>query len=272
MNIIDIIILAIVEGLTEFLPVSSTGHLIITQHLLGIPTDDVIKLLVVNIQFGAILAVVWLYFKKFIRSFGFYITLFIAFLPAAVIGFLIADSLDRLLESVWVVAASLIVGGVVMLFMDRWFKGNERTGMQKDKEQPISTKMALIIGLWQCVAMIPGTSRSMVTIFGGLSQKLTRKNATEFSFFLAVPTISAAAGYKLLKYLLDTTTNVAATENLWLYIFIGNLVSFIVAILAIKLFLSILQRYGFLFFGWYRIILGTTIIALMLFGVNLSIL
>ncbi len=267
MDIIELIILAVVEGLTEFLPISSTGHLIITQHFLNIENSDFIKVFLVNIQFGAILAVVWLYFKKFIRTFGFYITLFVAFLPAAVIGLLLNDYIDQLLENVWVVACSLLIGGVFMLFIDRWFAKNERKGLQKDKEQPISFKMALWIGLWQCLAMVPGVSRSMATIVGGLSQKLTRKNATEFSFFLAVPTIAAAAGYKLLKQY----TAVTAVDNALLYLLLGNIISFVVAILAIKLFISILQRYGFRFFGWYRICLGSLMLVLLFAGTKLAL-
>lgn len=175
MSLFETIIIAIVEGLTEFLPVSSTGHMIIAQALLGVESTEFVKAFTVNIQFGAILSVIVLYWKRFFQSWDFYYKLLIAFLPAAIIGLLFIDYIDALLESVWVVAIMLVLGGVFMLFVDKWFK-------QTTVNQEIGWKRALKIGFWQCIAMIPGVSRSMATIVGGMTTKLTRKNAAEFSF------------------------------------------------------------------------------------------
>ena len=192
MNTIQAIIISIVEGLTEFLPVSSTGHMIITQGILGIKSDEFIKLFTVCIQFGAILSVLVMYWKRFFQTWEFYWKLLVAFIPAAIIGFLAGDLIDSFLENVWVVSIMLVVGGVFMLFVDKWFNNPA-------KDQTITYKKSFMIGLAQCVAMIPGVSRSMATIVGGMTQKLSRKTAAEFSFFLAVPTMAAASGYKLLK-------------------------------------------------------------------------
>ncbi|MCB9017438.1 MAG: undecaprenyl-diphosphate phosphatase [Prevotellaceae bacterium] len=281
MNIIETIIISIVEGLTEFLPVSSTGHMIITQGLLGVKSTDFVKAFTVIIQFGAILSVVCLYWKRFFRTnkdplpegssnvqkllhkFDFYWKLFVAFIPAAVIGFLMSDFIDVMLESVTIVAVMLIIGGVFMLFCDKIFnKGDEKT--------VVTEKKALFIGLFQCIAMIPGVSRSMATIVGGMSQKLTRKDAAEFSFFLAVPTMLAATAYKLLKLILEPNGVELIKDNLSVLL-IGNLVAFVVALLAIKFFISFVTKYGFKAFGWYRIIAGGAILLLMMAGYNLEV-
>lgn len=279
MTTFEAIIIAIVEGLTEFLPVSSTGHMIITQNVLGVESTEFVKAFTFIIQFGAILSVVCLYWKRFFRlnhtpapegasslkrflhRYDFYWKLFVAFIPAAVLGFLFSDMIDAMLESVMVVAIMLVVGGVFMLFCDKLFnKGSEDT--------PMTEKRAFIIGLFQCISMIPGVSRSMATIVGGMAQKLTRKDAAEFSFFLAVPTMFAAMGYKMAKLFMDGGLDIIV-NNLSALI-VGNVVAFIVALLAIKFFISFVTRYGFKAFGWYRIIVGGVIIVLLLTGHNLQ--
>ncbi len=281
MSIFESIIIAIVEGLTEFLPVSSTGHMIITQGLLGVESDAFVKAFTVIIQFGAILSVVVLYWKRFFRlntepapegagalkrlthKFDFYWKLLVAFIPAAVIGLLFSDKIDEMLESVTVVAVMLVVGGVFMLFCDKIFNhGSDDT--------KLTERRALYIGLFQCIAMIPGVSRSMATIVGGMAQKLTRKAAAEFSFFLAVPTMCAASGYKMLKLLLSDEGLQLLTDNLGVLI-IGNIVAFVVALLAMKWFVAFLTKYGFKVFGIYRIIAGGLILVLMACGVNLTV-
>ncbi|MBO7593856.1 MAG: undecaprenyl-diphosphate phosphatase [Salinivirgaceae bacterium] len=281
MDIFQSIIIAIVEGLTEFLPVSSTGHMIITQGLLGVESDDFVKAFTVIIQFGAILSVVVLYWKRFFRlnnepapegasglqqflhKFDFYWKLLVAFVPAAVIGLLFSDKIDEMLESVTVVAVMLVVGGVFMLFCDKIFNhGSDDT--------KLTERRVLYIGLFQCIAMIPGVSRSMATIVGGMAQKLTRKAAAEFSFFLAVPTMCAASGYKMLKLLLSDEGLQLLTDNLGVLI-IGNIVAFVVALLAMKWFVAFLTKYGFKVFGIYRIIAGGLILVLMACGVNLTV-
>ncbi len=263
MSLFETIIIAIVEGLTEFLPVSSTGHMIITQALLGVESTEFVKAFTVNIQFGAILSVIVLYWKRFFQSWDFYYKLFIAFLPAAIIGLLFIDYIDALLESVLVVAIMLVLGGVFMLFVDKWFN-------KPVTNQEIGWKRALKIGFWQCIAMIPGVSRSMATIVGGMTTKLTRKNAAEFSFFLAVPTMAAAGGYKLLKLLTDPSGVAMLQENLTTLL-IGNAIAFVVALGAIKFFIGFLTRHGFKAFGYYRIIVGGILLALIYSGIELSI-
>lgn len=258
MTWLEALILAIVEGITEFLPVSSTGHMIITQGLMGMESNEFIKAFTVNIQFGAILSVVVLYWKRFFQSLGFYYKLFVAFLPAAVIGLLLSDYIDALLENVYVVAAMLVAGGVVLLFVDKWFN-------KVSENQEVTYKKALSIGFFQVIAMIPGVSRSAATIIGGMTQKLNRKTAAEFSFFLAVPTMLAASGYKLLKdYKLFTA------DDLSLLLF-GNVAAFIVAMLAVKLFIGYVTKYGFKVFGYYRIAIGLLIILLYFLGFDLSV-
>lgn len=259
MAIVEAVILAIVEGLTEFLPVSSTGHMILTQGILQIENSEFTKTFLINIQFGAILAVLVMYFKRFFQTWEFYKSLLIAFIPAAVIGFLLNDYIDSLLESVPVVAVSLIVGGFFLLWADKFFK-NQNVAVELATEKPTypNLKQSLIIGLAQCVAMIPGISRSASTIIGGLSQKLTFKKATEYSFFLAVPTIFAAAAYKTLKAFKAGNTISGSSDILLLVI--GNAVAFVVAILAIKFFIDTLNRYGLRIWGYYRILLGIIIL------------
>lgn len=283
MTVLQTIILAIVEGLTEFLPVSSTGHMIITQSLLGIPSDEFIKAFTVIIQFGAILSVVVLYWRRFFRldhslaperasnvqrflhKWNFYYKLLVAFLPAMVIGGLLNSVIDRLLGSVMVVAVMLVLGGVFMLFCDRLFdKGRENT--------MLTTRRALYIGLFQCIAMIPGVSRSMATIVGGMAQKLTRKDAAEFSFFLAVPTMFAATCLDVLKMVLrmhETGDTGVFIDHLGTLL-LGSVVAFFVALLAIKGFVAFLTKYGFRAFGVYRIIVGGFIIVWLLLGHSLA--
>lgn len=264
MSLFETIIIAIVEGLTEFLPVSSTGHMIIAQSLLGVESTEFVKAFTVNIQFGAILSVIVLYWKRFFQSWDFYYKLLIAFLPAAILGLLFIDYIDALLESVLVVAIMLVLGGVLMLFVDKWFS-------KTTTNQEVGWKRALKIGLFQCIAMIPGVSRSMATIVGGMTTKLTRKNAAEFSFFLAVPTMAAAGGYKLLKLLMDPAGSAMLQENL-MTLLIGNVIAFIVALGAIKFFIEFLSRHGFKAFGYYRIIVGGILLILLSSGVELSML
>jgi undecaprenyl-diphosphatase len=258
MTTFQAIVIAVVEGITEFLPISSTGHMIITEALLGMNIDEFTKAFTVNIQFGAILSVVVLYWKRFLQSWTFYQKLFVAFLPAAVIGFLAGDFIDSLLENVLVVAITMFLGGILLLFVDKWFN-------KENPDQEITYPKALKIGFWQCVAMIPGVSRSAATIIGGMQQKLTRTNAAEFSFFLAVPTMAAASAYKLLKdYKHFNSENIGT-------LLIGNLVAFIVAMIAIKTFITFLQKHGFKVFGWYRIVVGLILIVLLLMGVDLKV-
>lgn len=263
MTLLQTIIMAIVEGLTEFLPVSSTGHMIIAQKLLAMESTDFVKAFTVNIQFGAILSVVVLYWKRFFQSWDFYWKLLVAFLPAGVIGFLLSDYIDSMLENVTVVAVTLILGGVLMLFVDNWFK-------HPDENQTMDWKRALKIGFFQCIAMIPGVSRSMATIVGGMTTKLTIKNAAEFSFFLAVPTMAAASGYKLLKLVMDPAGASMLSDNL-VTLLIGNVVAFLVAMGAIKFFIGFLTKYGFKAFGYYRIVLGIIILTLMFMGIELNV-
>jgi undecaprenyl-diphosphatase len=258
MTIFEAIVIAVVEGITEFLPISSTGHMIIAEALLGMEIDPFVKAYTVNIQFGAILSVVVLYWRRFLQSWSFYQKLFVAFLPAAAIGLLANNFIDSLLENVMVVAIMLLVGGVLLLFVDKWFN-------KEAKNQEITYPTALKIGFWQCIAMIPGVSRSAATIIGGMQQKLSRTNAAEFSFFLAVPTMAAASAYKLLKDYKHINS-----ENIGILL-IGNLVAFIVAMIAIKTFITFLQKNGFKVFGWYRIVVVLIIIILLLMGVDLKV-
>ncbi|MCQ2191764.1 MAG: undecaprenyl-diphosphate phosphatase [Paludibacteraceae bacterium] len=287
MTEIQAIIIAIVEGLTEFLPVSSTGHMIITENLLGMdlsdanPESEFIKAFTVIIQFGAILSVVVLYWKRFfvlnneplanaetapawkklLHKFDFYWKLFVAFIPAAVLGLVFSDKIDELLGDVRVVAVMLVIGGIFMLFCDKIFNhGNEETKIDEPR--------ALKIGFFQCIAMIPGVSRSMATIVGGMQQGLTRKRAAEFSFFLAVPTMFAATAYKVLKLFLNGGVEMLTSHISVLLV--GNVVAFVVAMAAIKGFISFLTKYGFKAFGWYRIVVGGLILVLPLLGVSLQ--
>ncbi len=262
MNLIHAIILAIIEGLTEFLPVSSTGHMIIASSAMGIANNDFVKLFTVAIQLGAILSVVVLYFKRFFRSIDFYFKLIVAFIPAAVFGLLFSKKIDQLLESALTVGITLFIGGIILLFVDKWF-----TKPLIDNEDEVDYMTALKIGFFQCIAMIPGTSRSAATIVGGMTQKLSRKAAAEFSFFLAVPTMFAATAKKLLDFYREGH---AITGDEIKLLAIGNVIAFIVALLAIRSFITFLQRKGFVLFGWYRIIVGAIIIGLYMTGHNLE--
>lgn len=258
MTIWQAIILAVIEGITEFLPVSSTGHMIIASSFMGISHDEFTKMFTVNIQFGAILSVLVLYTRKFLQTVNFYYKLFVAFLPAAVIGLLLNDYIDALLENVVVVAISLLVGGIILVFIDR-------IANDYPKDREITYPEALKIGFYQCIAMVPGVSRSAATIIGGMFQGLTRKQSAEFSFFLAVPTMAAAAGYKFLK-----TYEVIQPGDIKILL-IGNVVAFIVAMLAIRFFINFLTKYGFKVFGYYRIILGIILLTLVAMGYKLEI-
>ncbi len=262
MSIFQAIIIAIIEGITEFLPISSTGHMIIAQNLLGVSDDPFVKAYIINIQLGAILSVVVLYWKRFFQSINFYLKLFVAFIPAAILGVLLNDKIDELLESVQTVAITLLLGGVVLVFIDKW--------LNPKREVIITYPKAFVIGLAQCISMIPGVSRSAATIIGGMTQGLTRKQAAEFSFFLAVPTMFGATCLKFYKGM-KNTPEIFSGDNITILI-IGNVVAFIVAMLAIRFFIEFLTRHGFKVFGWYRIILGATLLILLAFGVNLSIL
>jgi undecaprenyl-diphosphatase len=263
MTFLEAIILAIIEGLTEFLPISSTGHMIIASTMMGNAADDFVKLFTVAIQFGAILSVVVVYFQRFIQTFRFYLLLAAAFVPTGIIGLLAKKHIDALLENVTVVAWTLLLGGIVLLFVDRFFADNET----QQKEKPIDFKTAMIIGTIQSIAMVPGVSRSAATIIGGLSQKLTRKAAAEFSFFLAVPTMFAAT----LKSMYDEKELLLQSGGReWGLLLVGNLVAFVVAYLAIKSFIAFLQKKGFRAFGWYRIVLGASMLILMALGYNLQ--
>ena len=271
MSIVDAIILAIVEGLTEFLPISSTGHMIVTSYLLGIHKEEFTKLYEVSIQFGAILAVVVLYWRKFFefRRWQFYAKLLVGVLPALLLGYLFSDKIDALLESPATVAVTMLVGGIILVFIDKLFKVHTI-----ESDDQITFPKALLVGCWQVIAMIPGVSRSAASIIGGMQQKFTRHLAAEFSFFLAVPTMLAASCYTIfLKewgdgiikrkgYEIIMQTN----ENFTSFV-VGNIVAFVVAMLAIRFFINYLKIYGFRAFGYYRIIAGIILLAIIFSGV-----
>lgn len=249
MTYLQAIILAIIEGLTEFLPVSSTGHIMMGSALLGLDLEDgFIQLFTVAIQLGTILSVVVLYFKRFFRSMNFYFKLAVATLPAAVFGLLFNDQIESMLGNPAVVGISLIIGGVLLIFVDKWFKDGT-----EDNADSIPYATALKIGFFQCLAMIPGVSRSAASIVGGMSQKLTRKAAAEFSFFLAVPTMVGATGKKLYDYFKVSGSLTGEQINL---LIIGNVIGFVVALFAIKAFIDYLSNKGFKVFGYYRIVVG----------------
>lgn len=260
MNTLQAIILAIIEGITEFLPVSSTGHMIIASSFFGIAGDDFTKLFTIVIQLGTILSVVVLYFKRFFQSINFYYKLFVAFLPAVVFGLLLNDIIDSLLENPIVVAISLILGGFILLKVDDWFGNSENT--------EISYVTALKIGFFQCLAMIPGVSRSGASIVGGMSQKLSRTAAAEFSFFLAIPTMLGATVKKLYDYY---KAGFELTQDQTQLLLIGNIVGFIVALIAIKSFIGYLTKHGFKVFGYYRIVAGIAILIIHFFIKELTI-
>lgn len=258
MNTIQAIILAIIEGITEFLPVSSTGHLILGSTYFGIEHDEFTKLFTVFIQLGAILSVVVLYFKRFFQSFDFYFKLLVAFIPAVVFGLLFSKKIDSLLESPLTVAVSLLIGGIVLLKVDDWFADAE--AIQTSNE--ISYLQAFKIGLFQCLAMVPGVSRSGASIVGGMSQKLSRTTAAEFSFFLAVPTMLGATAKKCYDYYKN---GLVLSHDQINFLIIGNVVAFIVALIAIKSFIGFLSRHGFKVFGFYRIVVGVALLIIHFF-------
>jgi undecaprenyl-diphosphatase len=267
MNLIQAIILAIIEGLTEFLPVSSTGHMIIASSIMGIASENFTKVFTVVIQFGAIVSVVILYWKRFFGKldFDFYKKLILAFIPAVIFGVLFKKQIHAMLENVIVVAVALLVGGVIFLLLDKWFHRAEEKGMPQLK----SDKGAVKIGLFQVIAMIPGVSRSAATIIGGLTQGLNKKAAAEFSFFLAVPTMFAAT----CKDLYDVyKEGIGLTLPQVQLLVVGNIVAFIVAIIAIKGFINYLVMHGFKVFGYYRIVVGLAILILYFCGIELQML
>lgn len=264
MNWIEAIIIAIVEGLTEYLPVSSTAHMIFTSSIMGIQEDNFVKIFQLCIQFGAILAVVTLYWRKFFdfSKLSFYVKLACAVIPALVLGKLFDEKIEAVLGNPVPITIVLIIGGVILLFVDRWFKNPVI-----DSEERIPIKKAVIIGFWQCLAMMPGTSRSAASIVGGMQQKLTRETAAEFSFFLAVPTMLAVTVYSLV--LKNWTENgvdfkgyeilMNSTDKMSLFL-MGNIVAYVVAMVAIKGFVGAIKKYGFKIWGYYRIIAGVLLL------------
>jgi len=258
MDYLQAIVLAIIEGITEFLPVSSTGHMIIASSFFGIAHDDFTKLFTIVIQLGTILSVLVLYFKRFFQSFDFYFKLFVAFIPAVIFGLLFGKKIDALLENPLTVAISLLLGGIILLKVDDWFS----TKTEIATHQEISYLTAFKIGLFQCLAMIPGVSRSGASIVGGMSQKLSRTTAAEFSFFLAVPTMLGATVKKCYDYYKD---GFVLTDNQINFLIIGNVVGFIVALIAIKSFIGYLSKNGFKIFGYYRIVVGIALLVIHFF-------
>lgn len=264
MSIVQAIIIAIIEGLTEFLPISSTAHMIFASTYLGIEKDEFVKMFQVSIQFGAILAVVVFYWKKFFdfKTYAFYIKLACAVIPALVLGYLFDDIIESVLEKPIPIAIVMVLGGVVLLFIDKVFQNPSI-----EDEKNITIPKAVTIGFWQCLAMMPGVSRSAASIIGGMQQKLTRKAAAEFSFFLAVPTMLAVTAYSVfLKHWHLSSGDqkgyemITANSNNLILFFTGNIVAFIVALLAIKGFIGLLNKHGFKIFGWYRILMGLLIL------------
>jgi len=264
MDYIQAIILAIIEGITEFLPVSSTGHMIIASSFFGIAQDDFTKLFTIVIQLGTILSVVALYFKRFFQSIDFYFKLLVAFIPAVVFGLLFSKKIDALLENPVTVAISLLIGGIILLKVDDWF--SKEDGITSTDE--ISYVTAFKIGLFQCLAMIPGVSRSGASIVGGMSQKLSRTTAAEFSFFLAVPTMLGATIKKCYDYYKN---GFILTDDQINFLIIGNVVGFIVALIAIKSFIGYLSKNGFKLFGYYRIVVGIALLLIHFFIQKLDV-
>ncbi|WP_400193905.1 undecaprenyl-diphosphate phosphatase [Hymenobacter sp. B81] len=261
------LLLAIVEGLTEFLPVSSTGHMIIASALVGVPTTAFTKLYLVVIQLGAILSVLVVYWRRFFQSFDFYLKLLVAFLPIVVVGLLLKKYIDILLGSVAVVGFTLLLGGIVLLFVDRWFPQQDSAEGGHPVTNP-GFRQAFIIGLFQCIAVVPGISRSAATIIGGLSQRLTRRAAAEFAFFLAMPTMAAASVKDMYDFYQD---NPPLTGEQIQQLLFGNAVAFVVALLAIRLFVDFVSRYGFRAFGIYRIIVGGLILVMLALGIDMQL-
>lgn len=264
MDYLQAIVLAIIEGITEFLPVSSTGHMIIASSFFGISHDEFTKLFTIVIQLGTILSVVVLYFKRFFQSFDFYFKLLVAFIPAVVFGLLFSKKIDALLENPVTVAVSLLVGGIVLLKVDDWFSKETEVATSQD----ISYLTAFKIGLFQCLAMVPGVSRSGASIVGGMTQKLSRTTAAEFSFFLAVPTMLGATAKKCYDYYKD---GFVLTHDQINFLIIGNVVGFIVALIAIKSFIGFLSKNGFKLFGYYRIVVGIALLVIHFFIQKLDV-
>jgi undecaprenyl-diphosphatase len=263
MNITEAVILAIIQGITEFLPISSTGHMIIASSLMNISHESFTKLFEVVIQLGSILSVLVLYWKRFFQSVNFYYKLFVAFIPSAIFGILFSKQIDAFLDNPVIVGVSLLLGGIIFLFTDKWFDEDKAT----INDSPGYIK-ALKIGCFQCLAMIPGVSRSAATIIGGLSQKLTRKAAAEFSFFLAVPTMFAATAKKIFDYY---QAGISLDDYQIKLLVVGNIISFLVAMLAIKTFITFITRHGFKTFGYYRICAGIIILGMIYFGYHLKV-
>lgn len=262
MNIFQALVLAVIEGITEFLPISSTGHMILASYIMGIEENQFVKNFEVIIQFGAILAVLVVYWRRFLPNWNFYKKLFVAFLPTAAIGFIAKDYVDELLGKADVVAWSFILGGIFLIWSDRIF---ERLNTSGRTVEDLTYKDSVVLGLFQSIAMIPGVSRSAATIIGGLTLGLNRKDAAEFSFFLGVPTLAAAT---LLKSFSVLKTVEASQIHLLL---VGNVVAFIVAILAIKTFIRFLSTHGFKYFGYYRILMGVIFLILIYSGTELHL-
>lgn len=261
MDLLKAIIIAIIEGLTEYLPISSTAHMGFTAALMGMEESEFLKMFQVSIQFGAILSIVVLYWRKFFdfKNFNFYIKLICAVIPALVLGYLFDDKIEAVLGNQIAISSVLVFGGIILLFVDKWFKNPKITD-----EKEITIKKAIVIGFWQCLAMMPGTSRSAASIIGGMTQGLNRKAAAEFSFFLAVPTMLAVTVYSIfVKTWGEGTENaqkgyemiLSSSENIQVFL-IGNIVAFVVALIAVKTFIAVLTKYGFKFWGWYRILVG----------------
>jgi len=265
MDILQAIIIAIIEGLTEYLPISSTAHMGFIASLMGMEETEFLKMFQVSIQFGAILSIVVLYWRKFFdfKNLSFYIKLACAVLPALVLGYLFDDKIEAVLGNQIAISAVLVLGGIILLFVDNWFK-NPRIHDEKE----ITIPKGIVIGFWQCLAMMPGTSRSAASIIGGMTQGLSRKAAAEFSFFLAVPTMLAVTVYSIFVKTWGEGTDhaqkgyemiMATPENIKVF-FLGNIIAFIVALIAVKTFIAVLAKYGFKFWGWYRIIIGIVLL------------
>ncbi len=263
MNFMQAMLLAVVEGLTEYLPVSSTGHIILTSWLMGINQDAFVKDYTVMVQFGAILAVVFIFWRRFLLNFKIYPAVFIGFLPAAVIGLAVKKHIDLILGSVWIVGAALLIGGIFLVLTDRWLLRHKVRVARLESLPPLS---ALKIGFFQCLAFFPGVSRSAATIWGGLNQGLSLVTATEFSFFLAVPTLTGATFLKLVKVF----PTITAAQ--WQIIAYGNIVSFVVGLVAIRFFIQIIERFGLRYFGYYRIVVGGLVLIALAMGQSIDFL
>lgn len=257
MGILEAVILAIVEGVTEFLPVSSTGHMILVSTIMKIHEEPFVKTFQIVIQLGAILAIVLLYSERFLKGLTIYYKLFAAFLPTAIVGFLAYEYIKEFLFNPIIVAVSLVIGGIVFIVIDK--KVEDRKSENLNLEN-ISYKHSFFIGLIQCISMVPGVSRAAATIIGGVFNGLDKKQATEFSFLLAVPTMAAATGYDLLK------TDISFSQHEIVLLLIGLVIAFITAYFAVKIFLKIVERYGFKHFGYYRIVIGLVFLAFVASG------